>query len=70
MCAEEYGPVLLVVDKQVPGGPPGIGVHPRGWLIQHHKLGASNHSIAHTIPRVERERGGGGVGEKYKMESE
>lgn len=48
MCAEEYGPVLLVLNEEVPGCSPGIGIHTRGWLIQHHKLGSTNQSHAYT----------------------
>ena len=51
MSAEEDGPILLVLDEEVPGGPPGIGVHPRGGLVQHHQLGTTNQSNAHTAQR-------------------
>ena len=33
VCCEEYSPVFLVFDKEVPSGSPGIGVHARGGLI-------------------------------------
>ena len=48
MSAEEYGPVFLVLNEEIPGGPPGIGIHPRSRLIQHHKLGTTNQSNTHT----------------------
>ena len=56
-----YGrPPLLQADDDLPGGEPGVGVHPRGGLVEEHDLGLADQRQGQRQPLLLAARRGAG----------